>query len=558
MKVAHFAQFGPHRAGQYATVKDLILVERALGIDAQFIDSALPCKECGFYEIKIGKVDGEITTQSLEWVYDADLIVRHTTVPTSIEALGIPMILCLHGRPESTFILERLGRLGVFSFLEKASLDLRYKSYITFWKEFLPQWQLLMPDASLEYVPAPINLSEFQPEGPKFNFGNKGGSPNLVVADLWREDDTPFNIIMATALFQQKYCSTAKLHLFGLPESQEGPVAVLARAMDRVGLWGQAFTLYDKMPEVYRSADILLTPHVIATRVIREACASGIPIIAGVGCPYTPYTANPKDIEGYAKEIDKVWTKIQNSSILTTLNSRQIAKENFDLMESGKAMLKIFERILNKYTKRKANEPQKIFIDIGGHLGESVLQFYQDVDDALKYQIYSFEPNPEAFKIMQKNLGRLKNVQMIQKAVGIDNDIVSFYPGLVRYGEGSTILPGKKTGAVDYANPIKVEMIDFIAWWIENIHLNVNDKVIVKINIEGGEYPLISRLLDTKLLANIHALYLSLHSDKFENPQVFKTIEDRLKNELPNFTNCTVTIQDKGLFSFRNLNEVTK
>ena len=124
MKVAHFAQFSPNRAGQYGTTKDLILAERALGIDAQLIDSALPCQSCGHYDHKVGAKDGEVITQPLAWAYQADLLVRHTCIPADLESSGIPMILCMHGRPENTFILERLGRMPVFSFMEQVPYDM--------------------------------------------------------------------------------------------------------------------------------------------------------------------------------------------------------------------------------------------------------------------------------------------------------------------------------------------------------------------------------------------------------------------------------------------------
>ena len=553
MKVAHFAEFGPNRAGQYETVKDLILAERTFGIDAQLIDNALPCKTCGHYTIKVGAKDGEIETQPLSWVYEADLIVRHTAVPPAIESLGIPMILCLHGRPENTFILERLGKMPIFSFMEQVQYDLRYKAYITFWEEHIPIWSMMMPLEKIEYVPASVDMDEFKPEGPKFSFGDRGGAPNLLVTDMWRDDVTPFNLLMASALFKQEYCPEAKVHVFGLPELGEGPIAVLARNLEKTGVWGKAFTLHDQMADIYRAADILLTPHIIATRVIREACASGLPIIADNGCPYTPYTANPRDLNGFAAMINKVWKKIENGSIANTLDSRQMAAKHFDMKKSGEAMVRIFEKVLGKYSlKPIKGAKRKVFIDIGGHLGESVLKFYQEVDDAAEYQIFSFEPLPDAFTQLTQNTHRLKNCQLLNLAVGAEDSIVELFPGHSHFGEGSTLLPGKKTGAVEYTQPIKVEMVDFCRWFGENTY--PTDQIVVKINIEGGEYPLVIQMLEHKLLDKISVLYVQWHADKFESPETYRFVEDRLEKEAKDYPNCMIITNRKGVFSFRNLN----
>jgi len=308
------------------------------------------------------------------------------------------------------------------------------------------------------------------------------------------------------------------------------------------------------MPTVYRAADILLTPHVIATRVVREACASGIPMIAGIGCRYTPYTANPKDISGYAKMIDKVWTKIQNGSIYTTHNARQIAIDHFSLPKAGEAMVTIFEKVLAKYPTHQISttSQRKVFLDIGGHLGESITKLYQEVDDAASYQIFSFEPHPESFKTLTQRTHRLKNVQLVNKAVGPSDDIVPFYLGYSQWGEGSTTLMGKQTGAIEYEQPISIEMIDFYRWFQENIYNN--DTVVVKINIEGGEYPLLVRMLDTQLLSKISHLYVQFHSDKFESPGTFKFVEERLEKEMKDYPNCTLVTNRKGVFSFKDLN----
>jgi FkbM family methyltransferase len=460
----------------------------------------------------------------------------------------------MHGRPESTFMLEATGKMPVFSFIEQVPYDKRYKAFITFWEEFLPLWGLLLPSEKLHYVPAPINLKEFTPIGDRFEFGDRAGEPNLVITDMWREDETPFNVIMAAAEFKRQYCPTAKLHIFGLPESKQGAVAVLARALDRQGIWGHCFTLHNEMPTIYRAADILLTPHIIATRVIREACASGIPVIAGTGCKYTPFTANPKDTNGYAAMIQKVWSKIQDQSIHNSANGRDIATHQFDMKKSGQAMTAIFEKVLAKYSP--APKPKmtgrKVLVDIGGHIGESIQNFYRQVDHAAEYYIYTFEPNPAAFRELTANTQQLSNVQRIEAAVGIEDTVADLYIGFSSMGDGSTLMQGKRTGSIDYHKPIRVQMIDFVRWFNENIY--PHDQVVVKMNIEGSEYPILVQMLSNGLLARIHRLYVQLHSHKFENPETFKFVDQQLIDQAERYPNCTVEISREGVFSFEGLN----
>jgi FkbM family methyltransferase len=560
MKVAHFAQFGPNRAGMYATVKDLILAERQVGIDAVFIDSALPCKECGYYEIRVGKTDGELVTASPNEAYDADILVRHTTIPKTFENLGKPMILCLHGRPENTFTLERMGKMPIYSFMEQVAHDQRYKAFVTFWEEFTPLWDLLLPANKLHFVPAPVNLDEFTPVGDSFNFGARAGSPNILVADMWREDDTPFNLLMAAAVFKRLYCPTAKVHVCGIPAEKIGAIPTLARILDNIGVWGQAFTLSDKMPDIYRGADFLITPHIIATRVIREACASGLPFVAGPGCQYTKFQANPKDYQGFAKEMKRLWDALQNESAINQMNGRDIANKQFSMKKAGQAMANLFENVIRKYrvipkppTMCPPIESRRVFIDLGSHVGESILQFYHDVDLANQYQIFGFEPLPEAFEMLQQNTARLENVNLINAAAGTEEGIAQFFAGQSNHGDGSTLLPGKLTGGVDYAQPVDVTVIEFCHWLDENTF--DSDYIVLKMNIEGGEFPLLSHMLGHSILfERISKLYVQFHSDKFNNPDWYKREENKLINWIQqSYPNCQVEVNYQGIFTYRGV-----
>ncbi len=72
MKVAHFSNFSPYRAGLHTAVRDLIIAERFVGIDSNYIDYG-STKDCTHSRVWLK--DGNIETVSPERAYEADLLV---------------------------------------------------------------------------------------------------------------------------------------------------------------------------------------------------------------------------------------------------------------------------------------------------------------------------------------------------------------------------------------------------------------------------------------------------------------------------------------------------
>ena len=345
MKIAHFAVFSPNLSGMYATVRDLILAERMQGIDAQFIDYTVDGS--GAIYSRVGLFDKDIVTVTPDWAYkEADILVRHSLITEPIIRVGKPIVMAMHGRPEYSYMLEHYGQSPVMQIMTNHEEDDRYVAYMTFWEEHLLPWNLIMPKRKVNYVPCSVDLKYFTPKGEKFFTSTWTGIPNIVVADMWREDITPFGMIEAVERFRQKYCSTVKLHLFGLPPKDKGFTAQLAQRLQSSGLLGEANTVVPFIDKVYRSADILVTPHKIATRIIREALASGCSVVAGTGCKYTPYTADPRDPESFAQQINYCWENLQGHRDEMRMKARKMAEEFFGYEKQGLAMLALGEEIL--------------------------------------------------------------------------------------------------------------------------------------------------------------------------------------------------------------------
>jgi glycosyltransferase involved in cell wall biosynthesis len=345
MKIAHFSAFHPNQSGMYATVTDMIRAERMQGIDAEFIDYGTDAD--GNVYSKVGLVDNDIVSRSPEWAYsNADILVRHSMIVEPIARVGIPIVMAMHGRPEYSFMLQHYNQSPVMDIMCNHETDTKYAAYISFWKEHQLFWSLMMPQREVTYIPAIVDLKKFNPEGEKHDFGQWGGTPNILIADMWREDVTPFNAVCSAALFNQKHAPNAKVQIFGLPPVGKGFVTQYAERLRAAGVFGEANMVYPYMNKVYRGADILVTPHKIATRIIREALASGLPIVAGAGCPYTPYTADAQDHEAFAHQINRCWTSLQTNRKAMKEEARQTAEREFGFEKMGKAMLDLCNGIL--------------------------------------------------------------------------------------------------------------------------------------------------------------------------------------------------------------------
>ena len=342
LKVAHFGKFGPTQAGISGTAIDMVMAERAVGIDAQLIDydGKKPCM--------VGLTSGEVTTVGPSWAEKADIIVRHSAIPPKTQALNKPQVMCLHGRPEYTFLLQYNKKLALIDEYLKCAKDPQYKGFITFWEEHRPYLERLLPGTKIDYVPAMVNLDIYNPNGISLNYNGTGGSPNILICDMFRDDTTPFNVLMAAAEYVEKYNPKAKVHIYGLQRRNENPVKAIIDSLKNVNIIGEAEPLTKDMPRIYRANDILVTPHHIATRVIREALASGLPIVAGRGCPYTQYVADARDTNGFAKVIRQCWNDSKGNRPQASKEARKEAETNFNLKQAGDAAKKIFERILKE------------------------------------------------------------------------------------------------------------------------------------------------------------------------------------------------------------------
>lgn len=357
IKIAHFLNFAPHAAGIYETAKEMILAERKAGIDAQAIDYGNG-QNAPQRHSRVWCKDGDIETVSPQWAVDeADIIVRHSAIPQKVLDTHKPVIMVLHGTPEYTFLLEHTGKTRVLKEILVSAENPDYKMFVTFWKENIFPWQVWLPGRKISYVPSFVDLEFFNPkkkEKEKDYKFQKPGDFNIVVTNVWRKEYvTPFSALFAAAKWVKTKHPQARIHVFGVPgddpkyPKNDGPMNRTLLALQKANCVSSCFRIIPNLNEIYRAADMMVTPHVVASRTVREALASGCPVVAGAGNPYTPYQADPRSIDSFVRAIEQCYQDIKVNRDGLRIGARGMAEKEFNFDQVGQAMKKIFEGVLN-------------------------------------------------------------------------------------------------------------------------------------------------------------------------------------------------------------------
>ena len=267
MKLAHIAIITPGRCGLYETTRELVAALRERGVDSRICDPLKPQE---------GEDRGALFAD-LDWAEKADLLINHSGLGDRMEATSVPVVHVLHGRPRNSFLLELGGKTPIYSYHHHKNGDARWKAIVTFWPEHEPYHRVMWPDTPIHVVQPCVDLERWTPDGLSgYAWHGMGGKFNVVVTDAWRQDIDPFNAVNAFALEARKRTGW-KLHLYGVSK-QLGPWAPLLKRIQDDGNLGQVAGWVSGLDNVYRAADLLITPHTINTRAVREAMACGCPV----------------------------------------------------------------------------------------------------------------------------------------------------------------------------------------------------------------------------------------------------------------------------------------
>lgn len=161
------------------------------------------------------------------------------------------------------------------------------------------------------------------------------------------------------------------------------------------------------------------------------------------------------------------------------------------------------------------NKNKRIIFDLGGNIGVFSVWF-DSLNKELEYNGYVFEPHPGNIEMIKKNfvLNNMDSFEIINKAVSGGNetlrlDVSGDYDAF-RIDEDSN-------------NYIEVDAVRLSDFCKENAIKTVD---LCKIDIEGGEYDLLSRDLDF-FINNIKVILLEFH--EIDNARNLSFLEEKLK-----------------------------
>jgi len=143
-----------------------------------------------------------------------------------------------------------------------------------------------------------------------------------------------------------------------------------------------------------------------------------------------------------------------------------------------------------------------VIFEVGGNIGEDLEQYVWRFPSA---KIFSYEPVPELFNVLQQKFGTNPNVKLSQVGVSNADRQTTFVVG-GKHGEGSS---HANTSA--YGEIINVQLRDVNALLTEVQQWTGKVADVVSINCEGCEYDVLTRMAQTGWLGKVSFVQLSWH-----------------------------------------------
>lgn len=143
----------------------------------------------------------------------------------------------------------------------------------------------------------------------------------------------------------------------------------------------------------------------------------------------------------------------------------------------------------------KAKSEYPLIIDCGANIGLATIFFKNKYPQA---RIIAFEPDPNIFKVLNKNISELQlsNVEVFQEAIWINNHGVEFN------------LEGGFSGRIPYDKEVENNIIKVPTKRLKDLLKEEID--FLKIDIEGAENDVIFDIKDS--LGNVNNIFIEYHS----------------------------------------------
>lgn len=174
-----------------------------------------------------------------------------------------------------------------------------------------------------------------------------------------------------------------------------------------------------------------------------------------------------------------------------------------------------------------------VILDLGANVGE-VTTFLASTQATVS----AYEPNPYAYAVLQQRFKGSQHVICRPQAVSDRNGRERLYlhenseKDQVYWSTGSSLLACKKN--VDRRKYVEVEVVDILTVLAE-----IRGRIkLIKMDVEGVEYRILKRLIDSKAIDDIDHIWVETHDQKIPELRE-EALEVKAK------------IQEKGLLKIR-------
>lgn len=148
------------------------------------------------------------------------------------------------------------------------------------------------------------------------------------------------------------------------------------------------------------------------------------------------------------------------------------------------------------------------YVDCGVFNGKIMRRVLTGNKYGPKYHAYAFECNPSLAHIRYGD-----NVTLYHRAVWVNGSDLKFYINTKHPRiQGNSLFKDKRTGSLDKEHPVTVKGIDFSLWLSDTF--KESDYVVVKMNIEGSEYPVLEKCISDGSINLIDELHIQWHYQK--------------------------------------------
>ena len=160
--------------------------------------------------------------------------------------------------------------------------------------------------------------------------------------------------------------------------------------------------------------------------------------------------------------------------------------------------------------------PESVVIDLGTHMGEQIEDLAK-----LGAEVHAFEPHPMFFKILKEKFSNYKNVIINNVAAGAQSGPAELFyqESKEAHNGGASLVIHKVDTVIDFFDKVersesvchKTQCMD-ISEYIHSLDKKVD---ILKIDVEGLEYVILARIIETGAINKVDHIFFADHRDDF-------------------------------------------